>query len=414
MRKIPTVLLAFFLSIAFVYGGGFQINDHSGRSVGMAFSVVANPTDASGIAFNPAAMTNLDGEYNFSLGASYIMPGAKFTGITTMNQQNTTEMNTWNFIIPHFFGTWKTPINNLNFGLGVFVPFGLGTEWPDNWVGRFLASKTYLETIEINPNIAYKFEIAQIPISLSIGYGFAIGNVELKQNISTFSPEPILTLKGDGTASTFNFGLLVEPMKNLKIGASYRNNIKINYDGNTSYENIAGLESIFQESTGKTTINFPNDFRLGVAYIFSDNFSIEAGMNYMGWSSYDTLKIDIAKAPGNPPTEYISATPRNYKDAITYRIGGEYLFDNFAIRAGFYYDPLAVSASNVEPVLPESNRYCFSVGFGYKPYKDLKLDLGYLGIIGSQTNVIGNPNQFDGIYNTWANVVSLTLSYKIQ
>ncbi len=134
----------------------------------------------------------------------------------------------------------------------------------------------------------------------------------------------------------------------------------------------------------------------------------------MGWSSYDTLKIDIAKAPGNPPTEYISATPRNYKDAITYRIGGEYLFDNFAIRAGFYYDPLAVSASNVEPVLPESNRYCFSVGFGYKPYKDLKLDLGYLGIIGSQTNVIGNPNQFDGIYNTWANVVSLTLSYKIQ
>jgi len=45
---------------------------------------------------------------------------------------------------------------------------------------------------------------------------------------------------------------------------------------------------------------------------------------------------------------------------------------------------------------------------------NLNIDLAYLLITGSQTEVVGNPNQFDGYYNAWANIVSLSLSYVIK
>jgi long-chain fatty acid transport protein len=414
MKITLTISVTILLYGTLLFAGGFQINDHSGRSVGMAFSTVANPTDASAIFFNPAAINELDGNSNLSLGLSYIMPGSKFTGFTSMNQQNTTDLENWNFAIPHFFGTWKTPLKNLSLGVGVFVPFGLGTQWPDDWVGRHSALKTYLQTIEINPVLSYKFYIINVPISIAAGYGYSIGNVELKKALSTFTPEVVLTLKGDGTASTFNFGLLVEPISKMKIGASYRHNIEMNYDGNTTYENTQGLTTLFQEGNGKATINFPNDLRFGISYQVTDKLSLEAGINYMGWSSYDTLKIVFDKGPGNPSQSYTSSSPRNYKDVITYRIAGEYLFDNSAIRLGFYYDPLAVDAKNVEPVLPESNRLGFTAGFGYKIADNFNVDLGYLGIYGTQTEVKDNPNGFDGYYNTWANIISLTFSYTIK
>lgn len=414
MKKFLLILIVEIFCSKFAFAAGFQINDHSARSVAMGFSTVAYNPDASTIYFNPANLAFQDGNLNFTAGLSYIMPGAKFTGPTTMNLNYTESLETWNFPIPHIFANWKTPIDNLHFGLGVFVPFGLGTQWPENWYGRFLAKKTYLEAIEINPNLAYSFNIGKIPFALAAGFGYVLGSVELERNLSTFTPEPVLNLKGDGNGTTFNFGLSALLLDNLYIGASYRHNIEVEFDGNTKYKNINGLEALFQEAPGKSKINFPNDLRAAIAYKISPNLLFEAGINYVGWSSYDTLKIEFEKGPGNPSQPYISAAERSYKDIITYRFGIEYNSNKTSLRAGFYYEPMPVDAKHVEPVLPETNRIGASIGFGYNIMDNLNIDLAYLLITGSQTEVVGNPNQFDGYYNAWANIVSLSLSYVIK
>jgi long-chain fatty acid transport protein len=412
MRKLLTIFVLLFVSFCNTFSGGFQINDQSGRSVALGFSTVANPTDPSAIFYNPAAITGLDGTANFSVGASYIMPGAKFTGITSMNQNDTYELENWNFLIPHFYATWNTPIKNLSAGIGVFVPFGLGTRWPEGWIGRHLANETYLQTMEINPNIAYKFNLGGMPISIAAGFGYVLGNVEMKKTISTFNPEPVLDLKGDGTSTTFNFAVQAELMNGLKFGVSYRHNIEMDFEGNTVYKNVDGLGALFVEGTGKASINFPMDFRAGISYQITPNFVVEAGINYVGWSSYDTLSITFDKMPGNPTTSYTSDQPRLYNNVMSYRIGSEYLMEDLAIRCGFYYDPMPVDPVNVEPVLPEADRMGFSAGVGMNLLNNLSCDLGYLGILGSQTEVKNSPSGFDGYYNAWANVLSLTFSYK--
>ena len=414
MKKLLTLCLVFLSSFGLTYSGGFQINDQSGRAVAMGFSTVANPTDASAIFFNPAAITSLEGDFNFGLGASFIMPGAKFTGITSMNQNDTYELDKWNFIIPHFYATWKTPVEGLSAGVGVFVPFGLGTRWPEGWIGRHLANETSLQTIEINPNIAYKFNLGRIPVSVAAGFGYVFGNVEMKKTISTFNPEPVLTLIGDGTATTFNFAIQAELTRKIKFGASYRHNIDMNFDGETSYENVDGLGGLFVAGNGSAGINFPTDLKAGISYQVNRNLNVEFGINYTGWSSYDTLAITFDKMPGNPATSYTSAQPRLYNDVISYKVGAEYTMDDLAVRCGFYYDPMPVDPQYVEPVLPEANRLGFSAGVGFKLTPNLNFDLGYLGIYGLQTETVDSPSGFDGYYNAWANILSLTISYQIK
>lgn len=414
MKKLLLSFFAILLSNSIAISAGFQINDHSARSVSMGFSTVAYNPDASVLYFNPAYSAFQEGTLNFSVGLAYIMPGGKFTGPTTMNQNYTESLETWNFPIPHLFVNWKTPIDNLHFGLGVFVPFGLGTQWPEDWYGRFLAKKTYLEAIEINPNLAYSFNLGGMPLAVSAGFGYVLGSVELERNLSTFTPEPVLNLKGDGNGTTFNFGLSALILDNLYFGASYRHNIEVEFEGDTKYQNINGLEALFQEVPGKAKINFPNDLRAAFAYKVTPDFILEAGINYVGWSSYDTLKIEFEKRPGNPSQPYTSAAERSYKNILTYRLGAEYNFSHTSLRCGLYYEPMPVDAKHVEPVLPETNRIGLSVGAGFNVAENLNIDWGYLLITGPQTEVVGNPNLFDGYYNAWANIVCLTFSYTIK
>jgi long-chain fatty acid transport protein len=198
----------------------------------------------------------------------------------------------------------------------------------------------------------------------------------------------------------------------MKIGASYRHNIEMELKGDVSYDFVQGVESLFQPTTGSTKINFPNDLRIGIAYNLLKGLWLEFGINYVGWASYDTLAIHFDKAPGNPSASYTSSQPRLYKNVITYRLSAEYfLTPSIALRCGLFYDPMPVEANNVEPVLPEGNRFSGSLGLGWKLFKNLSFDIGYMGIFAQQTEVKNNPNLFNGIYNCWANVLALSINF---
>ncbi len=411
MRFFKLTVLSTFLLSYLSFSGGFQLNDHSARSIGLGFSTVANVNDASANYFNPACLGQNPNDFSISLGASYIMPSGTFTGFTTLNEQNTSTLETWNFLIPNFYASWKSPIKGLNLGLGVFVPFGLGTRWPSDWAGRFSSVETYLQNIEINPNISFDFEIAGMPMSIAAGYGYVISDVSIQRHLSTFTPEPVLKLAGNSTGTTFNFGLNAEFVKGLKLGIAYRHNIKVDYEGDVTYENVSGLEALFQSSKGTTSLNYPNDLKVGLSYKINEKTTVEAGINYVGWSSYDSLIINFDKGPGNPASTYRSASARLYKDVIAYRIGLEHLCtDAITGRLGFTFDPMPVETSHVEPMLPEGNKLMGSIGMGYKFNNHFSCDAAYMGIYALQTETVGNPNGIDGIYNTWANVVSLSLN----
>lgn len=410
MKKLLQLIVIALVAPAWLYAGGFQLNDHSARAGAMGFAVASgDAADATTIFYNPAGMTQLPKGFSVSAGLSYVMPGSKFTGVTG-TATGTTEMKAWNFPVPNFAVVWNSPDNNLAAGVGVFIPFGLGTEWPDNWTGRNLAVRTYLQTLVINPNVAYS--LLDKKLTIDVGLVIASGKVELRQKLLNFNPEPQLDLTGTGNATSFNAGLSYLIDDNTRVGVAYRHNIKMDYSGDAKYSNTTGLGALFQDGPGGTSLNLPNDIRFGISHHFSKNLQAELAVDYIGWSSYDTLKINFDKGPGAPTLPYTLANPRMYKDVPTFRLGAEYTMNETTkLRFGAYYETVPVDEKYTQPFLPDNNRIGMSFGVGYKINDKLSVDASYLGVIGLQREVKDSPVNFNGIYNSWANVVAIDLNY---
>ncbi len=435
MKRFALLLcLCLLLSPLAARSGGFQLNDHNARAVAMSFAVVSEGVDASTIFYNPAGMSFLREGLNISLGTTLIAPSAKFTGPTNLNRFNTTNMVNNTFILPQFFAAYK--IGDLSIGFGLFVPFGAGTEWDPNWAGRNLNVRINLQNITLNPVIAYS--LMDKKLSLAVGFTYTLGTAELRQRVVNFSPEPFLNLKGTGNTPSFNFGAVYEVNKQVKIGLSYRHNIKVEYKGDATFSLDAantqpltgGLNYLFVNGPGSTTLNLPFDARLGVSYKPNENLLLEFGVDLTGWSSYDTLKVNFDKAPGNPAVAGSVASVRNYKTTPNFRVGAEIgASESLKLRFGAYYDPAPVDAQYTNPTLPDANRLGLSAGFGFKLSNNISIDVGYLFVYGFQRTVtnttaaekIANGEDpkiaaqtafnFNGIYNAWANVASVSVNF---
>lgn len=410
---LTVALYCSFLSVAL--SGGFQLNDHGARATAMSFSPVALHKDASALYYNPAGIGQLPAGLHFSAGSAVIMPTAKFAGLTSMNQSHQYELEKQTFFVPHIYGVWNFVDPRISVGIGIFAPFGLGTHWPENWIGRHLALESTLEAIAIQPVVGFTIPVFDgKKFSVAAGPFYMMSSVKSRRKIPTFDPEPEITLSGDGNGWGFVAGATYEIGDELKFGFAYRYSPSISYSGTATYANVQGVESLFQAGSGETEIQFPSDARFGVAYQLMEHLWIELSVNYVEWSSYDTLRIVLDKAPGDPTTGAELVNPRNYQDIFAARLGFDYqLTEKFAVRWGMAYDPKPVESRYVEPTLPEIERINFSLGIGYQISSGIWIDAAYLGITGAQTEVQDSPAGFDGIYTSWANIFIATVNVKL-
>jgi long-chain fatty acid transport protein len=76
-------LVTLFFAVAFccsLFAGGFQINNHGARAMGMGNAFTAVVNDASAIYWNGAGLVNTYGT-NFMLGTALTFPSTTFMGI---------------------------------------------------------------------------------------------------------------------------------------------------------------------------------------------------------------------------------------------------------------------------------------------------------------------------------------------
>src|SRR6185295_5318313 len=114
------------------------------------------------IYWNSAAATQLTG-FNITAGAAAISVKAAFTQDTTRRKW---DADVPTEIVPHAFLNYHKDQSKLAFGIGMYVPYGLTSQWTDDFPGRFSAKRASLATIYVQPNIAY-----QINSKWSIGGG---------------------------------------------------------------------------------------------------------------------------------------------------------------------------------------------------------------------------------------------------
>jgi len=221
-------------------------------------------------------------------------------------------------------------------------------------------------------------------------------------------------LKGDGNGWGYNIGLLFTPHEKIRIGASYRSSVKVDYDGTATLRNIApALQPLFGGSSyktdAKTAIEFPAIFGVGIAYKPTERLTLEVGTEWTGWSSYNSqnvhLKDQVATA-GFVDT----SQKKDWQDTWAVKVGAEYrATDNLSLRAGYAYDKTPAPDKTFDPRLPDSDQQDISVGVGYQINK-LKIDAAYMAVIYKDRDV--SNSIVSGEYKSFAHLVGVSMGYR--
>ncbi len=391
------------------YSSGYQLNEHGSQAVAMGGAFVARAWDPSAIYFNPAGLSYIKG-FNIMLGGTLILPSTTFTGPYPNNTE--TKMNSLTFFPPNAYVSYNFD-NGLAAGIGVFTPEGLGTSWPQDWVGRFIITKIDLQSFDINPTVSYSLDDI---ISFGVGFDYALGSVELeKYNWTPFSDStgitPFIHMQGDAKGAGYNFGIMMKPYENISLGFSYRS--KINYkvdDGTATFSQDGSLASLLPGGAVSTALPFPTTWYIGIAYT-ADNFSIEADYQYVGWNAYDSLTINFAK---ETELQQNTSIVGDYTNSYILRVGGDYkLNEMWDLRAGVYYDKNPIPDEYEAPILPDADRIGLNVGVGVNITNNISVDASYLFIPFKQRTITNSAFGFNGTYNTTANLLGIDISYKL-
>ena len=405
--KISKLLVLSALFIGTIHAGGFQLNEHGARAMGMGGAFTAVADDPSAMYFNGAGLTQLYG-WNFMAGTSFIAPRSEFRGIYP--DVTSYKTNAQTFVIPNGYATYGA--DKWAVGLSFNVPFGLGTEWPADWPGRYLALETDVRCYTITGEGAYKL-LDNLSISAGVVYSWGTVTITEKNPQTPFPGDAFITLNGkDNSAFGYNFGVLYKPIEKLSLGASFHSQVKYNFTGTATTVGDAHLVALNELPAGAITANLTTPFNLtfGAAYDVMPELKLSLDFQYVGWKSYDTLAIEFANVPR-------VASPRLYDNSYIVRLGGEYKLTNtLSIEAGIYYDNNPVKPQYLNPSLPDANRLCPSIGLNYQVTPHLTAAASYLFIRSTELTVTnsleGNP-PFNGTYNSYANIGSISLSYSL-
>jgi long-chain fatty acid transport protein len=417
------------LVVGIMFAGGYQLNEQGARAVGMGGAFAATASDPSAIYFNPAGLAFQNG-MNILGGINFIIPSTTYSPASgSFMQSGSISTNSQVFTPFNIYGSYQ--INDqIVVGLGIYNPFGLGTQWPNLWgqslaaspfagnyLGSYLSVNASVATYYFNPTIAYKIND---DLSVGLGISYVYATVDMTKSIPLGFINPALNglngnneLKGTGNGFNADLGVIYKPIDKLSLGLSYRMTTKIDFSGNATYTNMNALAAGFPNGTGTATLPMPGNLYFGAAYMLSPDLRIEGDFQYIQWSSYDKLQINLP-APAGTKTY-----AKKWNDEPILRIGIEYtLNENWTVRAGGIEDLTPQPASVTEPMLPDADRTDLTVGASYKITDKLYVDAAYMLVLFADKTAPANPTGADGTtpivpgtYSSKANIISVNFGY---
>lgn len=380
-----------------VSGSGFALYTHGSTPLGQGNSVIAHADDASTIFFNPALLVGLDST-QIQAGTTVLMPSYDFdsglNGSTSSTDDDVFYPST--LFISHEYS------DKVNFGLGVFSPFGLATEWPDTWDGRYIATKSKLITYTVNPVIAFSI-MPNVAVAAGIDILFADAELNKMLNLSNlFLPDIHQKLEGDDSGLGFNLGLLVDINDDISFGASYRNSITIDIRGNLSHDLPVGIpveiSQMLPDTSASTSIELPAQAFVGIVYKGIEDLTVEIGGKWEEWSSFNELTIET-DMPVLGFKEFIY--PKDWDDVFSFNAGGEYrINENIGLLFGYIFDHDPIPDSTFEPSIPVNDAHLYTAGV--KWHRDtLKVSISYAyqDVKGRVKDNLIDDNPFDGELN---------------
>lgn len=371
-----------------LFGNGFGLPDQDAFATGRGEAVVATADNPSAIYYNPAGIAQLQGNnvragfYGIYLDPSYT---PQFGTHTYHNDAKLHEAG-------HLYYTYGKDEWPVVLGLGIYAPFGLGVEWPQNTGFRTIATRAELLYSTINPVLAIK-----LGPTFMIGGGVMVNyaNADIRQGLfSPVVPVDGFRFAGEGWGAGYNLGALWQPYEMLSFGVTFRSGATIDLRGHTEAYNFAPPFPSFEQRVAATAdLPVPLQAVFGVSYRPSSDWNLEFDANYTGWNAVDTILI-------NQPASF--ALPRsiplvlNWQSSWLFEFGAtKYFPSGWHVSAGYVLNENAMPDARFNPLVADLDRHFFSLGTGYKG-SVFNFDVAYQFGYGPSRNVNGSAPSLAG------------------
>jgi long-chain fatty acid transport protein len=353
-------------------GAGFALIQQGTAAMAQGNAFVAEADDPSAIYYNPAGLNQLK-KTQVYMGTFFNYPQRSYqgeTGDTYITRHRFYESGSFYLAVPVH--------SRVVLGFGYFTPFGLGTDWPAEWTGRYITTFSRLKTYNLNPVVSVKL---MKNLSVAAGVDFLWSDVRLRRK-SPLIPRPLIDSKSDLTGSGFgvgaNFGALYEPVQGVKLGVSYRSAISVDHHGQLDLALPTFVPDIPRSVGGSAKLVYPPSVTFGVSVNRFQPFTFNVDATWTGWSTYRELEVKLDRPiPVSGQLSSAIVTKKNWQDAWALRFGANWqVTENMKIRAGYTFDMTPVPASTLEPQIPDSNRHIFALGATTKIWR-LTLGIAY-------------------------------------
>ena len=347
VSRVGLALLAVSLS-AYAVGVRIPNQDAEANARGNAFVATAN--NPSALYYNPAGITQLQGHHLQGGILNYF--GLDFDYQSPSGRRSETEFEV--IPIPQIYYTYTPDDSKLSFGLGLYAPFGLGIEWPEDTGFRTLAIEAKLTYITLNPVIAYKV----LPnLSIAAGPNINYSKFEIRQGLGIL-PTDEFRYEGDDFGYGFNAGLLLEVTPQIFVGANYRSGSEIKYRGK------AEMRPFAPPSGSKAELEFPQIFAAGISFRPTTNWNLEIAADWTDWTSFDNLVLENANSLAGGTD---LSLPLKWHSSWFYHFGlTRYYPKGYFASIGYFFSENSTSERHFTPYVPDGDIHIGSAGVGYK------------------------------------------------
>lgn len=361
---------------------GLAVNEQSASGMGTGFAGRSSSAlDASTVFGNPAGMSRLD-RAEISGGAAAIWPE---TDIET-NSDNPYNYTNKGDIAPDAvvpFAYYVRPLDEKwHFGLGLYVPFGVISDYEKSFQGRDHGLYSKVQVTTLQPTVSYR-----INDRVAVGFGPTINKIDGKLTSNPTAnlglPDSYVRIKGDDIGYGYNLGILVDVTERLTWGLSYRSKVDYELEGSISFSGFPdGFGYDDSRHSGTVDITMPESVDTSITYRANDKWTLYAGSTWTRWSRLKALEV-AHEGPQNDVLE-----PLNWENTWAHAVGVAYqVTPSIVLRSGFALDASPTSNEHRTVRIPVSNRKIYSLGLGWDIDKDWTLDLAYAYIDESKGQV---------------------------
>lgn len=393
---------------------GYQVNTLSAKQEGMGGVGVAMRLGAESQLYNPGALAFSDHTFQISGALTVISAHATAT-------HDGVEYKTDNDL--------STPLNaaasfkisdRLYGGVMLYTPYGSGINWGTHWAGACLNQQVTIRQFTFQPTLSYRL----LP-NLSVGAGLMVawGEVNLDKGLinggsmnrllAALMPQNYdqvkypeastpasVNLNGKSKiAFGYNVGAQWDINSQWTVGASYRSKVKMTVekgDARVSYTGVAEqmlspvLDNL-NSTNFKASLPCPYVFTAGVAYKPTDRWTVEFDAQLNGWKTYKTLSIEFDNL-----ADFDQHIAKNYHNSMTYHLGTQWATtDRLDLRAGLMIDTSPCDKDLYNPETPAQTRISPSVGFSFRPIRNLSVDFAFTYLQGTgMDGAVGHYDDF--------------------